>query len=430
MNKVQDKDHAELGPSSWDRWSNCPGSVALCDGIPNTTSRYAAEGSVAHEVADRVLREEVASAADLLGQTFEIEGFQIEVNEEMVEAVSTYVDYVRQLVPNDDDILLPEQQVPIGHLTGETGATGTSDAVAIANHGRLLHVVDLKYGKGVRVNASGNGQGRMYALGTLEKLRMVYDEIEEVEIHIAQPRMEDGFSSEVLSLGELEEFRDQVELAAARVEMQHVSSEELELIPGEKQCKFCDAKGICPALKAEVSKELAPLSHCTAEDFADLSLPKQAASLELKPDATNDQLAQFMRAVPLIEEAIKGVRAEVERRLFDGQEIPGFYLGVGRKGNRQWVNEDADGKPVDIEAELKKRLGSKAYEKKLIGVPAAEKLFKSKPQTWKKIKDLITQPDGKPSVCAEGDKNPRYVPVSAEDFADLSAQTEAGRLLS
>jgi hypothetical protein len=437
MHTVAEKDHAELGPSSWDRWSNCPGSIVLSRGLPRTTSSYAAEGTVAHEIADRVLREEVAEAKELLDQTFQCEGYDIVVDDEMVGAVNFYVDYVRQLAPNDDDIILPEQQVPIGHLTGESGATGTSDSIVIANGGKLMHVVDLKYGKGVRVNAEGNGQAKMYALGALHKFGAVYEDVEEVEIHIVMPRLEDGVTSEVLSIGELEEFRDQVELAAAAValndkarDLQDKSNWELELVPGEKQCKFCPAKGICPALQAEVSKELAPLSHCTAEDFADLSLPKQAASLELKPDATNDQLAQFMRAVPLIEEAIKGVRAEVERRLFDGQEIPGFYLGVGRKGNRQWVNEDADGKPVDIEAELKKRLGSKAYEKKLIGVPAAEKLFKSKPQTWKKIKDLITQPDGKPSVCAEGDKNPRYVPVSAEDFADLSAQTEVERLLS
>ncbi len=68
----------------------------------------------------------------------------------------------------------------------------------------------------------------------------------------------------------------------------------------------------------------------------------------------------------------------------------------------------------------------------MISVPTAEKLFKSKPRTWAKIKDLITQSEGKPSVCAEGDSNAVYIPVSADDFADLSitAQSEAQRLLS
>jgi hypothetical protein len=420
MNKITEKDHAELGPSSWDRWSNCPGSVALSRGLPNSTV-YAAEGSVAHEVADRVLREEIANASQLLDQVFEIEGHSIIVDDEMVDAVGEYVRTVRDKA-GEDAFLLPEQQVPIGQLTGETGAEGTSDAIIISD--KRMTVIDLKYGKGVRVNASGNGQGRMYALGALHKFGAVYDAIEEVEIMIVQPRLEDGISSEVLTIGELEEFRDEVEIAAGRV-ASSVQGDYSTLAPGEKQCKFCPAAAICPALKTWTSQSLAPLSSSSVEDFMDLTLPKQAASIAVNEDASNEKLAEFLRAVPLIEAAITAVRAEVERRLFAGEEIPGFYLGVGRKGNRKWSPD------VDIEAELKKRLGAQAFEKKVIGVPTAEKLFKSKPRTWAKIKDLIVQSDGKPSVCMEGDKNERYVPVTAEDFADLSsAQSEAERLLS
>lgn len=406
--QITDKVHARLGPSGWDWWSNCPGAPALCEGLPNTTSRYAAEGSVAHEVADRVLREEIGQARDALGTMFQHEGYDIVVDDEMVEAVSTYVDTVREMV-GTDGILMPEQSVPVGHLTGETGASGTSDAIII--NGKRLTVVDLKYGKGVRVNAEGNGQGRIYALGALHKFAAILEEIEEVEIVIIQPRLEDGISSEVLSLGELEEFRDQVELAAAAVAIAGVD----DLNPGEKQCKFCNAKGICPALAAQTSTSLALVSSCSAEDFADLTIPKQASSVAINPDVSNERLAEFLRAVPLIETAIAGVRAEVERRLFAGEAVPGFYLGEGRRGNRKW---SAD---VDIETELKKRLGAtKAYEKKVISVTTAEKLFKDKPRTWNKIKDLVVQADGQPSVCADGAKNKPYVPVTADDFADLA----------
>jgi hypothetical protein len=269
----------------------------------------------------------------------------------------------------------------------------------------------------------------MYALGALHKLAMVYDDIEEVEIMIVQPRLEDGVSMEVLNIGELEEFKDEVEIAAGRAAMAIDISEsdmlyQYFLTPGEKQCKFCPAAAICPALKAWASQSLAPLSSASAEDFADLTMPKQAASIAVNEDASNEKLAEFLRAVPLIEAAITAVRAETERRLFLGEEIPGFYLGIGRKGNRKW-GEDA-------EAALKKALKSAAYEKHLIGVPAAEKLLKkAKPKVWEKlVKEHITQADGKPSVCMEGDSNERYVPVTAEDFADLSAQGEAERLLS
>jgi hypothetical protein len=126
--------------------------------------------------------------------------------------------------------------------------------------------------------------------------------------------------------------------------------------------------------------------------------------------------------VPNNTSAVTKVGAKVYFLECNGQEVPGFYLGIGRKGNRKW----AEG----AEEQLKKRLGAKAYVKKLIGVPDAEKAFKQKPQTWKKIKDLIVQAEGKPSVCAVGDKNEPWKPVTAEDFADLSAQSEAERLLS
>ena len=421
MQAVVDKTHAKLGPSSWDRWSNCPGSVVLSEGMPNKSSLYAAEGTVAHEVADRVLREEVSCADRLHDVLFQVEGYDIIVDDEMVEAVGRYVEIVQSYV-GEEGILMPEQQVPIGHMTGEVGASGTSDAIVF--NGKRMTVIDLKYGKGVRVSAEGNGQGRMYALGALEKYGSVFD-IEEVEIVIVQPRLEDGVTSELLNIGELEEFKDQVELAAASVVLATDEPPiESWLQPGEKQCKFCPAKGICPALAAETSNALALVSSCTAEDFADLTLPKQAASISLKPDASNEKLAEFMRAVSLIEAAVSGVRAEVERRLFEGQQIPGFYLGVGKRGNRQWS------KDVDIETELKKRLGATvAYEKKLISVATAEKLFKPKPKTWAKIKDLVTQAEGKASVCQDGDKNPVYTPVSADDFADLSAKSEIQRLL-
>src|SRR5687768_15513757 len=128
MEKITEKEHAELGPSGWDRWSNCPGSVALSRGRPSS-SKYAAEGSVAHEVADRVLKGDIISADALLGHIFQHEGFEIEVDDEMVEAVNDYVHFVHEEV--GDGILLTEQPVPIGHLTGETGATGTSDVIII-----------------------------------------------------------------------------------------------------------------------------------------------------------------------------------------------------------------------------------------------------------------------------------------------------------
>lgn len=426
MQQVTEKSHAKLGPSGWDRWSQCPGSVPLSEGLPNNSSIYAAEGTVAHELADLVLSGEITEASAKLGETFVCEGFDIIVDDDMVEHVNNYVEYVRGLAPTDDDILMPEQSVPIGHMTGEPGATGTSDAIVIANGGKLMHVVDLKYGMGVKVDAAGNGQGRMYALGALEKLKLVYDEIEEVEIHIYQPRVEDGITSEVLTIGELEEFKDQVEIAAG---LTMIATEE-DLNPGEKQCKFCPVgrAAICPALNAERDKALALIKPAEASDFADLSLPKRAAAVASPgPEISNERLAEFMRAVPLIETAIAGVRGEVERRLFAGETIPGFYLGEGRKGNRKWVDEETAAKAIIKRGRLKK---ADAYVTKLVSPADCDKLLGKDVTKLLLSEGVIVQSEGKPSVCKEGDKNPPYQISTAQDFADIpSVESEAERLL-
>ena len=47
--------HAKLSPSSAERWMTCPGSVALCDGLVDEGSSFAAEGTAAHWVAEQIL---------------------------------------------------------------------------------------------------------------------------------------------------------------------------------------------------------------------------------------------------------------------------------------------------------------------------------------------------------------------------------------
>ncbi len=428
MNTVTDKTHARLGPSGWDWWSRCPGAPALTAGMPRTTSKYAAEGTAAHEVADVTLRlGRSAVNESLLGQMFKVEGYDIVVDQEMVESVNDYVRLCHEFI-GEGGTLLPEQQVPIGHLTGEPGAEGTSDCIGITADGKRLIVIDLKYGKGVAVDAVGNGQGRIYALGALHKFGMIYDEIEEVEIVIIQPRL-DSVSSEILTVAALKAFGEEVAVAAANAALEDAVWAErpdparLTLNPGEKQCRFCAAKGICPALRGEVSDSLAVVAS-TAADFADLTLPKQAAAVAIGPEIDVERLAEFMRAVPLIEEAIKGVRAEVERRLFAGDAVPGFYLGVGKAGNRVWKDEEAAARM--LVRNVKK---ANAYEMKLLSPAKAEKLIKKvDPKVWDLIeRKHIAQAPGGPSVCKEGDRNPPWVLPSADDFdglVDLSASPE------
>lgn len=131
------------------------------------------------------------------------------------------------------------------------------------------------------------------------------------------------------------------------------------------------------------------------------------------------QLAMCMDAVGMVEGWCKGVRAEVERRALDGQQVPGYKLVTGKAGNRAWKD------PANAEAMLKKmRLTKKEmYDFSLISPTAAEKLAKSGAigeKQWEKLQETIYRADGKPSVAPVTDPRPalELTPV-VDDFDEL-----------
>jgi hypothetical protein len=331
------------------------------------------------------------------------------VTQDMADYVDDYVRLVRELAQGK--MLLVERRVPISHLTGETGATGTSDVVIVDTTGRNLTVVDLKYGMGVRVEAQENPQLMMYALGALHDYDVLGD-FETVSMYIHMPRL--NFVSEYhLSVPELlsagEDIRRGAELCREAEEAEEEDLAEF-LEPGEKQCRFCKAKATCRALRADMTDVVGGEAACTIDEFAEF-LP------EIVDSQTGDNyLPIAMSKVALVEDWCKAVRAEVERRLFAGQKVDGYKLVEGKRGNRKWENE------AEVEALLKsfRMRQDEMYDLSLISPTKAEKVFKQNPKRWAKVTDLITQSVGKPSVALATDKRPEMViqPVS-DDFSDL-----------
>ena len=68
--------------------------------------------------------------------------------------------------------------------------------------GTHLHIVDLKYGKGVPVSAVDNSQIRAYALGFLQEMECIYDNLDTVTMHIVQPRI-NNISDETMPVKDL-----------------------------------------------------------------------------------------------------------------------------------------------------------------------------------------------------------------------------------
>lgn len=445
---VPEKPHAVLGASSFQTWGVCPGSIALGEDLPKSTSSYAKEGTAAHALLEMCLIEKF-DAEEAIGQVFVVEGEQFTVDHDMADAINSSIDVIQSYM-GEDGVLLVEQQVSLTHMTGEEGAVGTLDIGIVKDKGTTLVIIDFKYGQGVMVYASEplptdppsvkpNGQVGMYGSGFIHDHGFMYENIEKIVLVVLQPRME-WTDEYTITLAQLGEFEDVVREAAGQVELNRVVKAEgntLDLVPGEKQCKFCKAKGVCPALREHTSKSLATIAEPSKlSDFEDLSLPKQAAAVVVNEGVTNEQLAEFMRAVPLIEEAVAAAGEETLRRLTAGQEIPGFYLGIGRAGRRKWASDEQAKTELTRSGRMKV---ADACEQVVKSPTQIEKLAKNT-RWWPKVAPLIVQPPGGPKICKDGDTNPRYAIASdVKEFANLdepatiakvfAAQTQNGWLV-
>lgn len=350
---IEPSEHAELSASGAERWMTCTGSPTLIRGLPNHSSEFAAQGSAAHWVAAECLRNFGVKPAFWKGKTALVEGFEIEMDAEFVEHVQEYLDDINAY-RQEGDFEFIEQSFTEAMKKLHPKFGGSADYVNFRPSTRRLRVEDLKFGAGVAVEVDDNKQLKYYALGAL--LTNAMFNADEVEIRIAQPRCEHEagrFRSYVFPAMELLDYAADLIEAAQETE----DFTRAKLVPSKKACRFC------PAAAANKCSAITEQTHAIVAQGFDVIDPERYSV---------DQIAEFLKKLPLVETRIKAVREFAYQEMLKGREIPGFKI-VAKRATRRWIDEqaaydmlrgveDAFTKPeVKSPAQVEKVLGKKKF---------------------------------------------------------------------
>lgn len=379
--------HARLSPSSAERWKNCPGSVALSEQLPVPPSTsYADEGTLAHSVAELKLRKGETGKAKYQNAFRRLTKGNEYWCGEMDEATDYYADTVMELLAaaGDDAELLVEQQFSLSEWVPES--FGTSDAVIIG--GSTIQVIDLKYGKGVKVNAVGNPQLRLYGLGAAGLFGDLYD-FDTVRMTIIQPRL-DHVSTEEMPLKELLRWAEEEIRPAAKEAME--GSDRTQC--GD-WCRFCPARAICRT-RAEYCLEVAK------DEFKE------------PPLLTDEEIGEILKRADTIRKWVEEISSYALQQALDGKHYDGWKVVEGRSV-RKYADEAKVAEKLIGEGFAEAML----YERKMLGISAMEKLV-GKKRFAETLDGLIIKPAGKPVLVPESDKREAIntVEQAREDFKE------------
>lgn len=396
--------HSPLGPSSADRWLNCPGSVRATENVAEVPSEYAALGTVAHTIAEKSDKQGVHPST-FLGEKHKQDGFEFTVDQEMVDAVEQFLEYVADLGQDSfcEERIYYTQYVKDGF--------GTMDRAVVTDE--VAHIGDFKYGEGVQKWAKENPQLMLYALGWWLKYGWLHDNVVTFVLHIVQPRLGHVDQWEV-GLADLLKWAEDVVRPGALL----TESPDAPFKAGE-WCQFCKIRRTCKA-RAE-SVFMAAVGDFDDLDEAMTSAPKAAATL------TNDQVAKALSAVPAITQWIKDIKDHAASEVLHGRPVGDYKFVAGRESR---VFAEPEAVVIEKIKEQKPDIDTAV----LYTVPE----FKSMPQVEKEVgKSLFAPPTktkeagplfglvkkvpGKPTLVPGHDKRPSLDQTALEDFDDLDA---------
>lgn len=377
MTEINHKEraHAKLSASGASRWATCPGSVQMEEGIPDTESVYAKEGTLAHELSELKLKHYLDSKGfgkrKLNAAVKKIKEDEL-YQAEMDGFTDIYVDFIKEKALSFPAKPYIEIEKRVDFSSWVPGGFGTCDCILI--HGSTLSIIDLKYGKGVPVSAEKNEQLILYALGAYNAFSLIYD-IKKIEMNIVQPRL-NNFSSWEVDLTELLLWGDYFNVQSSKA-----LSGTGDLVPSAKACKFCKARDICSA-RAENNLALESEIHLNPNE-----IPR-------------DKLFEYISRGEDIAKWVNDLKAYALNLCLTGEDVKGLKAVAGRT-SRSWSNQDVALKKL-IDGGIDEAI---IFDKVPLTLAKLEKAL-GKEQFNNLVGDMVVTSTGKPTLVFENDKRP------------------------
>lgn len=378
-------DHALLSPSGASRWLACPPSAVLESSFASTSNDAADEGTLAHALSEAHLRNHLKKikAVEYTSIIKKIKNNKF-YSAEMNGHANDYVDFITEkFFGLKDASIFIEEKIDLQEFVPE--GFGTVDCIIIADN--ILDITDLKYGKGVLVEAHENKQMMLYSLGALKKYCLLYH-IDKVRMTIYQPRLNNYSSFEVdatwlLKWGE-EIVKPTAKLAFAGKGTYAAGS----------HCRFCKARNQCKTL-------------------ADHNMDLAKFSFEDPNKLTDKQISEILEKAPDFKVWLTNIQAyALSEAVQHDKHWPGFKLVAGRS-NRTFTDEAAI---VKAFKKAKIKDGFYLTAPKLIGIGALEKNL-GKAEVDKLIGKYIIKPAGSATLVPDWDKRPELNSAEAAKTA-------------
>lgn len=424
--------HAGVGPSGAERWMSCTASLQASREFLETLTENqlrefakaniaAREGTTAHSAAESKALLALGRIDDNEHEHNLLELANMPAtdtesyDDSMSDFITEHVDLIMQVAQDrgHDNVLIEHRVLAPVALTGDHAdevyeVPGSADFVGLPVEGVPdLIVGDLKYGQGYEVEVKENKQERIYALGVLASLcdeegNLTVD-VETITYYVIQPRI-GGISTWTESVEDLLAWVDN-ELAPALTAALYGPEAGAEFVPSDEACQWCPARGSCPALALA-------RTEAATEVFDIVTDAEVAGEQVIAGTMDNDMLGSLLAQVNGLVDLQKDLKAEAQRRLHRGDQVPGFKL-VSYTPRRVW-DEDAPEELDEVAA---------LWERKMLSPTQALLAVQGDDELTELVGSKVVAPDKRPIVAPEKDKRKEWVGRAPEDmFTDLTEE--------